>query len=113
MAAVNGGTTKLAGAELGVRSFGLQIFDFPPGFPNYPEHEHADEGMEEVYVVLEGSAEFTIDGEHVAVARDRVLWVAPESRRKLVPGPDGVRILALGAVPGGAYERPEGLQLRS
>jgi hypothetical protein len=29
------------------------------------------------------------------------------SRRRIIPGPQGVRILALGAVPGAVYEPPD------
>jgi mannose-6-phosphate isomerase-like protein (cupin superfamily) len=113
MATANEGIVRLAGAELGVESFGIQVFDFPPEFPDYPEHDHAEEGMEEIYVVLEGSADFEIDGNRVSLDRKRMLRIAPQSRRKLLPGPDGVRILAIGAVPGKPYERPKGLELRS
>lgn len=111
METVNDGIVKLAGAELGVESFGIQVFDFPPGFPDYPEHDHAREGMEEVYIVLRGSADFEIDGERVPLDRERMLWIGAGSRRKLLPGPDGVRILAIGSTPGSSYERPEGLSL--
>ena len=111
METVNDGIVKLAGAELGVESFGIQVFDFPPGFPDYPEHDHAREGMEEVYIVLSGSAEFEVDGERVPLDRERMLWIAPRTRRKLLPGPDGVRILAIGSAPGKPYERPDGLSL--
>jgi mannose-6-phosphate isomerase-like protein (cupin superfamily) len=111
MATANEGIVRLAGAELGVESFGIQVFEFPPDFPDYPEHDHAEEGMEEIYVVLEGSADFEIDGARVSLDRERMLRVAPQSRRTLLPGPDGVRILAIGAVPGKPYERPEGLEL--
>ena len=62
METANDGIVKKAGAELGVESFGIQVFDFPPDFPDYPEHDHAAEGMEEIYLVLEGSADFEIDG---------------------------------------------------
>ena len=113
MATANEGIVRLAGAELGVESFGIQIFDFPPDFPDYPEHDHAEEGMEEIYVVLEGSAEFEIDGKRVSLDREQMLRIAPQSRRKLLPGPDGVRILAIGAVPGKRYDRPQGLELPS
>lgn len=111
MEAVNDGTTNLAGAELGVEAFGIQVFDFPAGFTGYPEHDHSAEGMEEVYVVLEGSAEFEIDGERVSLDRARMLRVGPASARRLEPGPDGVRILVIGATPGKPYERPAGLRL--
>jgi mannose-6-phosphate isomerase-like protein (cupin superfamily) len=111
LTAIHGGAVKLAGAELGVESFGLQVLDFPGGFEHYPEHDHAADGQEEVYVVLEGSAEFTVDGERVALETGGMLWVAPASRRRLDPGPDGVRVLALGCAPGRAYERPQDFQL--
>jgi mannose-6-phosphate isomerase-like protein (cupin superfamily) len=60
---IHGGVVKLAGAELGVQSFGLQVLDLPAAFAHYPEHDHSEDGQEEVYVVLRGSAEFTVDGE--------------------------------------------------
>jgi mannose-6-phosphate isomerase-like protein (cupin superfamily) len=109
---IGSGTTKLAGAELGVESFGMQVFDFPPNFPDYPEHDHAAEGQEEVYLVLRGSAEFEIDGERVPIDPSRILRIAPGSRRKLWPGPEGVRILAIGSTIGTEYRRAAGLELR-
>lgn len=111
MAALHGGAVKLAGAELGVQSFGIQVLDFPAGFEHYPEHDHAQDGQEEVYVVLRGSAEFEIDGERVAVDPGRLLRVGAGTRRKLLPGAQGVRILALGCTPGRSYERPQDFQL--
>jgi mannose-6-phosphate isomerase-like protein (cupin superfamily) len=111
LATIGGGTTKLAGAELGIESFGMQVFDFPPDFRDYPEHDHADQAQEEVYLVLRGSAEFEIDGERVALRSGWLVRVAPASRRKLWPGPEGVRILAIGSNIGKQYERPEGLGL--
>lgn len=104
------GAVKLAGDALGVQSFGLQVLDFPAGFSDYPAHDHTEDGQEEVYVVLAGSADFEVAGEPVRAGAGSLLWVGPESRRDLVAGPDGVRILALGCVPGGAYERPEGFR---
>ena len=111
LAARHHGAVKLAGAELGVESFGIQILDLPAGFDDYPEHDHSDDGHEEVYAVLAGSGEFMIDGEGVPIGPDRLLRVAPEARRKLMPGPEGIRLLAIGCSIGRAYERPEGFRL--
>lgn len=111
MEAVNDGIVKLAGAELGVESFGIQVFDFPAGFSDYPEHDHTRDGQEEVYVVLGGSVEFEIGDERVPLDRERMLWVGAGTKRKLTPGPDGVRILVIGSTPGKPYERPDGLRL--
>jgi quercetin dioxygenase-like cupin family protein len=107
LAAIHHGAVKLAGDELGVESFGLQVLDLPAGFAEYPEHDHSDDGQEEVYVVLEGSAELEVDGEHLNAGPGSMIWVAPQSRRKLTAGQHGVRILAIGCTRDGAYERPE------
>lgn len=39
--------------------------------------------------------------------------VGADTKRRLEPGPEGVRILVIGSTPGRPYERPEGLQLPS
>jgi mannose-6-phosphate isomerase-like protein (cupin superfamily) len=110
METIHQGLVKLAGAELGIRCFGMQVLDFPAGFTEYPEHDHAEDGQEEVYAVLRGHADFVIDGESVAVVAGEIIRVDAGSRRTLSPGPDGVRILAVGCSPDGTYERPEGFR---
>ncbi len=110
--AIHHGAVKLAAAELGVESFGMQVLDFPAGFADYPEHDHAADAHEEVYVVLRGSAEFSIDGERAALTAGQMARVAPEARRKLIPGADGVRILAIGCSADRPYERPADFQVR-
>lgn len=105
------GSFKRAGAELGVESFGLQVFDLPAGAEHYPEHDHAEDGQEEVYVVLDGSGEFEIDGERVPIDRERIVRIAAGTKRKLLPGAEGIRVLALGGIPGKLYERPEPFEL--
>ena len=109
--AISHGAVKLAGDELGVQSFGLQVLDLPAGFADYPEHDHAEDGQEEVYVVLAGSAELTVDGEQIQAEAGSLVHVEPQSKRKLVPGRDGVRILAIGCAPGGDYERPDAFRV--
>jgi mannose-6-phosphate isomerase-like protein (cupin superfamily) len=111
LASINHGAVKLAGDELGVESFGLQVLDLPPGFVDYPEHDHADDGQEEVYIVLAGSAEVAVADERVDAAAGTLVRVEAASRRKLVPGPDGARILAIGCAPGGGYERPDAFRV--
>ncbi len=107
LTAIHHGAVRLAGAELDLQSFGMQVLDFPAGFSDYPEHDHSADGQEEVYVILNGSAEAVIDGESVPVRTGQMIRVAPEARRKLVTGSEGARILAVGAVANASYERPE------
>jgi mannose-6-phosphate isomerase-like protein (cupin superfamily) len=113
MEAIYGGGFKRARAELGVEAFGMQVIDMPPNFENYPEHDHSDRGVEEVYVVLRGSAEIDVDGERVQIDPDTVIRVGPGSKRKITPGDQGVRLLALGGSPGNVYEPPDVTQLGS
>jgi hypothetical protein len=40
-----------------------------------------------------------------------VIRIPAGTKRKLLPGPEGIRVLALGGVPGKAYERPEPFEL--
>jgi hypothetical protein len=107
MEAVYGGAFKRARAELGVESFGIGIIDLPPNYENYPEHDHAGDGQEEVFVALRGSGEIEIAGERYPLDADHVARVASGTMRKVWPGADGLRLLALGGVPGGNYQAPE------
>jgi mannose-6-phosphate isomerase-like protein (cupin superfamily) len=104
---IHHGAVKLAGAQLGIRSFGMQVLDFPAGFSDYPEHDHAEDGQEEVYVVLRGQADFNVDGEELTISEGEMLKVDAASKRKLQPGQNGVRILAIGCTPRATYQRPE------
>jgi mannose-6-phosphate isomerase-like protein (cupin superfamily) len=101
------GTFKRARAELGVEAFGMQVIDLPPKLEQYPEHDHAESGQEEVFVVMSGGGEIEVDGERVAIDPETIVRVGPEATRKLWPGEQGMRVLALGGVPGAAYEAPD------
>jgi len=105
------GVVRLAGAELGVESFGLQVLDLPPNFTDYPAHDHAEDGQEEVYVVLRGAAEAEVDGERMDFAAGQILWVGAGTRRGFETGSEGVRLLVIGATPGRLYERPDDFRL--
>jgi mannose-6-phosphate isomerase-like protein (cupin superfamily) len=107
MEAVYGGAFKRARAELGVSSFGMAIIDLPASYEHYPEHDHAEDGQEEVFFALRGGGEIEIDGQRFPLDADHVARVAAGTKRKVWPGPDGLRLLALGGVPGGSYEAPD------
>jgi hypothetical protein len=107
MEAVFQGAFKRARAELGVESFGMQIIDMPANYENYPEHDHAEDGQEEVFLALRGGGEIEIAGERFPLDGDHVARVSSGTKRKVWPGPDGIRILVLGGVPGASYEAPD------
>ena len=62
-----GGAFKLIRHGLGISSFGIQLINLPAGTDGYPEHDHAGDGQEELYTVLEGAAELTAGGETIAL----------------------------------------------
>ena len=108
MDGIFGGFFLRTRAELGVTSFGMQILNFPPDSGDaYPNHDHAESGQEEVYIVLEGAADFDIEGEKVHLEPKMALRVGPTTKRKISTGAEGAQILALGATPGEAYEAPQ------
>ena len=107
MEAVYLGAFKRARAELGVESFGLQVIDLPPDFENYPEHDHAGDGQEEVFMALKGGGEIEIDGERFPLDPDHMVRVASGTKRKVWPGGEGMRMVIVGGVPGAVYEAPD------
>jgi uncharacterized cupin superfamily protein len=106
MEAVFYGAFKRARAELGVEAFGFNIIDFPPNADQYPEHDHADDGQEEVYIPLRGSGEIEMDGERHRLDPETMLRVGPEVTRKVWTGDEPMRLLIIGGVPGAVYEPP-------
>lgn len=111
MEAVFGGAFKRARAELGVTAFGMQVIDLPPHEQRYPAHDHAEDGQEEVFVALRGSGEIEIGGERHRIDPETMVRVGPGVERKVWPGGEGLRLLALGGVPAKAYQPPEISQL--
>jgi quercetin dioxygenase-like cupin family protein len=107
MEAVVFGSFKRARAALGVESFGMQVIDLPPNATQYPEHDHAESGQEEVFVILRGSGEIEVDGQRLALDPETMVRVGPEPKRKIWPGEEGMRVLALGGCPGHVYKAPD------
>jgi len=92
-----------AARELGVTAWGMNVLRIETGCAAYPEHDHAKDGQEEVYVVLKGSGTMDAGGDRVELAEGTLVRVGPSTRRKILPGPHGITVLAIGATPGQAY----------
>ena len=99
-----GGRFFYAGKGLGVSSFGINVSRLPGNWADYPDHDHAEEGQEEVYVILEGTATLTADDESWELEPGMLARVGHEQKRKFVPGEWGVTLLSIGAIPGEAFE---------
>ncbi len=112
------GVVHRARASLGVTSLGMQVMHFPPGWEGYPNHDHvndsADEndlGQEEVYIALDGSATLVVDDDEHALEPGVLARVGPGQKRRILPGPNGFRMVAVGARPGKAYSAPAWTEL--
>ena len=105
------GSFKRARAELEVSSFGMQVIDFPPNATAYPEHDHAESGQEEVYVVMSGRGRIDINGEQFDLEPEVMVRVGSDARRKITTGEEPMRLLALGGTPGKLYEPSENSKL--
>lgn len=102
--AVAGIRFRYAGRALGVSAWGMNVIEIEPGCEQYPEHDHKKDGQEECYVVLRGSATLRAEGREQELQPGALVRVPPQVKRKWLPGPQGVTLLALGATPGNVYE---------
>lgn len=102
--AIPGMKFRSAARELGVTAWGMNVIEIDAGCKSYPEHDHLKDGQEEVYVVLEGSAMMQSGSEKWSLEVGSLVRVGPGAKRKFMPGPNGVTLLAIGATPGKAYE---------
>ena len=73
---------------LGATGFGINQVELPPGAAGR-EHDEADGGQEEVYVVLSGSGVMRIDGKDVELVEGRWLGSIPPTPASRSPGPPG------------------------
>jgi hypothetical protein len=82
--AING-VFKPIRSVLGVTAFGINEETLPPNGDAYPDHDHAEDGQEEVFYVL----------------------VSADAKRKIFPGDEGLRLIIVGSPPG-AYAPRQG-----
>ena len=82
--------------ELGCEDHGVTVVDAEPGWKG-PEHDHADEGHEEVYLLVEGEATVTIDDEEVSLTDGDAVRVPPEAIRQITNGDTQSQFVLTGA----------------
>ena len=87
--------------HFGIHAFGINAFTPGEGGLLIGEHDEAGSGQEELYIVLDGTATFEIDGVTVEAPAGTFVFVPPGSKRKATG--EGT-VLALGATPGQAYQ---------
>jgi hypothetical protein len=112
------GIVHRARASLGATSVGMQVMHFPAGWEGYPNHDHLNDsadandlGQEEIYIALDGSATLLVDGDEHMLEPGVLARVGPGQKRRILPGPAGFRMVAVGGRPGEAYRPPAWTEL--
>ena len=92
--------------HFGITAFGVNAWtarDSGDRIINEHDEDEAD-GNEELYVVQRGRAVFELDGERVDAPAGTFVFARPGVKRTAFAEEPGTTILALGGVPGKAYE---------
>ena len=96
--------------HFGIRSFGVNAWTGKETGDRII-NEHDEEGEdEELYVVQSGRARFELDGESLVAPTGTYVFVEPGVKRTAYAEEPGTTLLAIGAMPGQAYE-PSGWEL--
>jgi hypothetical protein len=114
MEPIHGGLARRARATLGVSSWGMQVLTLPADWDGYPEHTHDagafDPNQEEVYIPLSGSATLVAGDERFELVPGLMARVGPAQPRRILPGREGIRLVALGGRPG-TFDAPAWTEL--
>jgi mannose-6-phosphate isomerase-like protein (cupin superfamily) len=100
------GYAKLVRPGLDITAFGANIMDLPPDYST-KSHDESESGQQELYVALSGSGSVDIDSDRLPLDPEHLVRVDPGTARVLSSGPDGLRVLCVGGVPGGVYQPPD------
>jgi hypothetical protein len=87
--------------HLRIRAFGINAFSSAEDGTLVNEHDEADTGQEELYIVVAGTPTFEVDGQEVAAQPGTLVFVGPDVRRKATG--EGT-VIVVGSTPGSAYQ---------
>ena len=100
------GFANLVREGLDITAFGVQVMNLPPDYQT-KSHDESATGQQELYVALAGSGWVVVgDGERLTLDAEHLVRVDAGVDRVLASGPDGLRVLCVGGVPGAPYEPP-------
>jgi tetratricopeptide (TPR) repeat protein len=92
--------------HFGIGSFGVNAWTAPEaGADIINDHDEVDTGHEELYLVIDGRATFTVEGVTIDAPTGTAVFVRdPAARRKAVAEEPGATVLAVGGRPGAVFE---------
>jgi hypothetical protein len=90
--------------HFGLAAFGVNAFGGDAGIELVAQHDELDSGQEELYVVVRGSARFTLNGEECYAPAVSVVAVPDTSvSRAAIATEDGTLLLAIGGPAGSGF----------
>jgi hypothetical protein len=91
--------------RLGIQAFGVNAYTSEKvGGWIVEEHTEGQLRHEELYLVIEGRATFTLGDDEVAAPAGTIVFISdPDLRRKAVAEEEGTTVLAVGGKPGEAF----------
>ncbi|WP_122090711.1 cupin domain-containing protein [Halalkalicoccus subterraneus] len=81
---------------LDCENLGVSVLECEPGWTG-KEHDHADEGEEEVYLLVDGEATVEIEGDSVEMAEGDAVRIPAEATRRIENGETESRFVLVGA----------------
>jgi len=97
-------TWLLARKACGTTAFGYNLVEIGPG-GQIPEHDEAQSGQVELYVILEGEAVMRLDGEDHPAPAGTFASIEPAATRTILNRSDGpVTAMLIGVEPDGGYQ---------
>jgi uncharacterized cupin superfamily protein len=101
---ISSGRRQPLNERLGIGNFGISAVAMDPADDFDIEHDEADDGHQEVYVVVSGRAGFRLGDEQVQAGPGDVVAVPdPAETRNYWALEPGTRIVCLGAGPGAEH----------
>ncbi|HEU5105797.1 MAG TPA: cupin domain-containing protein [Solirubrobacterales bacterium] len=97
-------TWLLARKGLDTKAFGYNLVEIAPG-GQIPEHDEAQSGQVELYVILEGEAVMRLDGEDHPAPAGTFASIEPAATRTILNRSEGtVTAMLIGVEPDGGYK---------
>lgn len=91
-----------------IRAFGINSWRKATGETIIPEHDESASGHEELYLVVDGHATFTVDGKEIDAPKDTAIFIRdPALKRTAVSRAEGTHVLSIGGWADRAFEVSE------
>lgn len=90
--------------HMGIESFGVNAVTKPKGEWLTPVHDEVIEKQDELFVVLEGEAEFHLDGKKVKAGRGTLVSAKPPVKRGALSLKTPTTVLIIGSPIGEIYQ---------